>query len=598
MSTMSQEKNSTGFVPRKGQQDLIEWLPQNIQTGGHVSIQWPTGYGKSIGFAAVWKEAFARNICNRFLLVVANDAQRDQAINDFAGDCELVGAPCDGGIWSFRREARDIKVAMAGSCPVMVTTVQQLHASIRGGGLNTMSELLGLSGTRWFVGFDEYHHYGEGMEWGEAAKGAVSLASYTAAMSATPWRRGADTMFTKPDLVVTYSEAVEEGALKPMLCHSYEYKVTAIVDGEPVEYLSSELVNLAADVGGLDKWEERKSIRYSAQYIHPMIIHPVDRLRTHRVSFPWYQMLVRAMSCNHAKTVCEQIKSLAPDLRCDWVGTGPFGRTDNENAEIRRKFCPPKNRDGIRPKPELDVLVNVSMAGEGFDSVYVSEIVDLFPVSIKAKDFRATQDRQFYGRASRAIRQAPGARATVSVPTDHPLAIFAGGYLHEWMDTPGKELSAPKKREPVEDGEWCDFPPLPEKRVVSLECVNRETGAWKRVKEDQYPETSYEDMSPAQREHIDNLVRGGLESIAKKESDQMRMDQILQGLDAMVGRLAYHLAKNGAEVNRADIGRHKKSINSDLLRRFGPRESLTMDQAESAYEYARGWLRQAGRRAA
>lgn len=72
------------FTPRKGQQDLIEYLPQ-IKPKDVLSAQWPTGYGKSIGFALAWKHCFEAGIANRFLIVVANDTQRQQIINDFAG---------------------------------------------------------------------------------------------------------------------------------------------------------------------------------------------------------------------------------------------------------------------------------------------------------------------------------------------------------------------------------------------------------------------------------------------------------------------------------------------------------------------------------
>lgn len=84
------------FTPRKGQQDLIKYLPQ-IKAKDILSVQWPTGYGKSIGFALAWKHCFEAGIANRFLIVVANDTQRQQILNDFARIASLSGRPAMAG---------------------------------------------------------------------------------------------------------------------------------------------------------------------------------------------------------------------------------------------------------------------------------------------------------------------------------------------------------------------------------------------------------------------------------------------------------------------------------------------------------------------
>jgi hypothetical protein len=47
------------LVPRKGQADLIKHL-ETIKAGGQLTVQWPMGYGKYLGFALVWKNALRR----------------------------------------------------------------------------------------------------------------------------------------------------------------------------------------------------------------------------------------------------------------------------------------------------------------------------------------------------------------------------------------------------------------------------------------------------------------------------------------------------------------------------------------------------------
>ena len=83
------------------------------------------------------------------------------------------------------------------------------------------------------------------------------------------------------------------------------------------------------------------------------------------------QILIGAMCCSHAELVCEQVKAhvdaLYPgQLTVDWVGTGPNGRSDNENRAIIRKFCPEKV-DGTR-RPE-DIKLDIKKYVD--DSVYL-----------------------------------------------------------------------------------------------------------------------------------------------------------------------------------------------------------------------------------
>jgi len=584
------------FIPRKGQADLIKALP-SIRAGDCKTIQWPTGYGKSIGFAIAWKHCHDVDIANRFLLIVANDTQRQQIKNDFASDCHVVGAPCSGGIWPFERAAIDLRYAKDKEVEVFVCTVQQLEASNRGG-VNTLKDLLTTPGTKWMLGFDEFHHYGIEMPWGEAARAAMQYATFTLAMSATPYRRGADVIFPEPEFVMTYMEGVEEEAVKPMICHSYDYKVTVIQGEDEIStYTTSELFDEAPD--GIDRWEERCNIRYSPEYIHPLISNPLTRLMQKRVETGVrLQMLIRAMSCLHARMVCDQVKTFAgTEFKADWIGTGPHGRDDRTNDAIRSAFCP-KKINGKRPEPEIDILVQVSMAGEGFDSINVAEIVDVFPVSKRALSGRATADKQFYGRGSRIIPGCHRLPLHVSVPSDHPLREWAGKELHRWMDSCGEEVHPRPEDEArqMPEIDLFDFPEFPQERQIELISITTEDPhfrAWMA----EGKRTEWPNLDPQNPEHVEKAkqlyMRAHME-VAKDNAKHARLLQAKQALDSLLGRIAYIEVKmsSSQQVDSRLIGSAKKALNKRIATFFGrARDAMTVEELERAYAWGASILK-------
>lgn len=592
MQTLPQTKNS--FIPREGQQKLIKHLPV-IKPGDVLSVQWPTGYGKSIGFAMAWKHCHESGIANRLLLVVANDTQRRQIFNDFPSDCVLVDAPCVGGIWMFERSASDIRAAITKTAEVFVCTVQQLDASMRGG-VNTLKDLVCARGTSWMIGFDEFHHYGEDMSWGNAAKAAINWASFSMAMSATPYRRGSDTVFPEPELVVTYACAIMEPAVKPVVCHAYHYGVTVIdEDGEPTNYTTSELLDVMPPEG-LDAWEERKNIRYSPQYLHPLIMQPVNRLLEKRATHgKRLQMIVRAMSCSHAKMVCDQVRILAGGLSVDWIGTGYNGRSDQDNVAVISKFCPPKDENGKRPEPQLDILVQVSMAGEGFDSINVAEIVDLYPVSKKAASGKATQDKQFYGRGARLIAGAESVWLHINVPTDHPLHQWAGKNLESWMDSSGYDaIACPgEAREAPKDPDIFTWPDIPKMREIEfLQTIDENSKHFKNFMRLCVERRGYDPEKDV--DEVKELFGLAQREIAKDESAQARSQQLGDYLDGAVGRWAYIKAKQMPESNGAVIGRFKKEINAQLKKIFGKsRDEMLPHEKEQAGNWVKNQIESA-----
>jgi hypothetical protein len=182
-------------------------------------------------------------------------------------------------------------------------------------------------------------------------------------------------------------------------------------------------------------------------------------------------MIVGAMGCLHAKMVCEQIRDMFGDvLRIDWVGTGPHGRDSKENEAVIRKFCPPK-RDGRR-RPEdiqIDVLVHVGMAGEGMDSIYVTEVVHLNAATL------SNQNDQENGRASRRIPNAPDNMqvAYINVDSSSAYAKWPGLKIMDCFDRTNGD--PPPDDEDDEDDDSDDDDPTEwdvsdEPLVILVDC--------------------------------------------------------------------------------------------------------------------------------
>jgi hypothetical protein len=148
-----------------------------------------------------------------------------------------------------------------------------------------------------------------------------------------------------------------------------------------------------------------------------------------------------------------------PELRVDWIGTGINGRSDDENAKVLERFCPPKNDDGHR-HPTLDVIVQVGMAGEGIDAIHVSEITLLCSASI------VNRTLQIIGRGSRRLPNT-----TCHVSFDSSSEFASKGYIgRNIMDA--MDLEPPFEKIPDDPDDDDPWPPeLPVEPSIYLEKV-------------------------------------------------------------------------------------------------------------------------------
>jgi superfamily II DNA or RNA helicase len=322
---------------------------------------------------------------------------------------------------------------------------------------------------QWMVCVDEYHHYGADKAWGQSVLQLPK--AFLLAMSATPMRPKQDSAFGTPDVSVLYREAVEEKAVKELFGHAYAYRVDAIMeDGEVQSFTTSELVKEAGGDGEkIEKLRIRRKMRWSPKYVSPLVSIPIERMLANRSATGQpLQALVGAMSVSHAELVFKQISDMYPNLRVDWVGTGDNGRSDDENKEVLERFCPPKNDDGMRPTPSVDVLVHVGMAGEGLDCVYVSECVFLNNASL------CNARIQDAGRTSRYL---PDVEGNISFDSSSEFAPYVGEAIMDAMDDNPPALNEdddpPKKKK---KGDVPELPDEPTIMIFNMELLHIDSG--------------------------------------------------------------------------------------------------------------------------
>ena len=568
---------------REGQQRVVDAA---ISTpSGVLSVQLPTGYGKTLAAAATFAALRESGRVNRLLYIVSTDAQRRQFVQDAANDFLDAGLA---GIRPFDISYSPIlahKEHVTDRSCVFMATIQALAS---GSLMGPVRNMLGTG--RWMIVVDEHHHYAIDQRWGRAILDLNF--QFLLAASATPYRKDCNGAFGPPKVIFTYLEALEEKAVKELVLHSFEYRVDAIaINGQVHTFTTSELHNEvgSSNPDAIDLFMVSRKLRWSPKYISPLVSIPIERLLSRRCAtgLP-LQMIVGAMGCQHAQMVCEQIKSMFGDtLRVDWVGTGPSGRLDEANRVVLRQFCPPKI-DGLR-RPEdveLDVLVHVGMAGEGLDAVHVSEIVHLNPATIN------NQNDQENGRAARRL---PGVvknsqqKAFISVDSSSPYAEWTGTKIMSLFDA--EQNAKPPDKDPIQETSQDDgYYPLPDVPMVyiahcELTHIDRgdpEVRLWAKhiaaaAGFDGYAIVD-DPAHPGHEPVMSRALQMRREELLSRAHGMDRMSilsQLKNDINLAIGKVALLAARTSVNgrFERSLIGDMKKRIYGGMLRQF--REPVT-----------------------
>ena len=550
----------------------------------------PTGYGKTFTAACVYSSLQAQGSVDRLLYLVPSTGQLDQFVSD--GNSDLEAASVQGSHYicdiAFSGAAQAIKQHRKGSHQVFACTIQGLSSAGTGAIVKSLME----SG-RWMICVDEYHHYGEDKTWGRSVLALERLpqCKYLLAMSATPYRPDADSAFGEPEVAVTYRDAVKEKAVKPMTCHSYTYKIDAIEDGDVVSYTTGEIV----DAAGGDSQEalERvfKKMRWSPKYISPLVDTPITRMTRERLATGHrLQALIGAFCCSHAQLVCEQVQAMFPELKVDWVGTGSNGRSEAENRAVLNRFCPPKKNGKRDPRDiKLDVLVHVGMAGEGLDTVYVSEVIHLNPAN------KNNSNDQENGRAARYL---PDVMAYINVETgsDYACQEYLGRGIEKAFDM-SPEQAAEDDSEPTDFDEIDDWPELPEEPEIDIydvTCIQINTGDWPQVErmEKAVSQASGRPLDdPEVKEAAIKLYLDMKRQEAEMFNDRSTVEQwkaaVEQALSYVSRRVIKEMVPGASRVDRSLSGDIRKRINSRKKRALGP-----VDKDVALLKRHYNWLKQ------
>ena len=551
MPWMSFRKN-----PRSGQKRVFK----AIRGRNKLNIRLPTGYGKTYTACGCYSILKNEGTVNRVLFVFPTDAQLEQFVKD--GHADMYDCNVDGplkvvDVRFFKTRA--IKKHLKNEAQIYAITVQTLAGN---NGMDIIGQLLEKG--NWLIVVDEYHHYGIDRAWGKA----VLAQNYTAllAMSATPNRKQDDSAFGDPDITVSYREAVDEGALKPLRGHSYNYRIDAIVRGGEVHSFTTD--DLVYEAGGdspekIERMMITREMRWSGKYVSPLVSIPIERMLGERINTGYkLQAIIGAMCVTHAKLVCDQVRSLFPELSVDWVGTGDNGREDN--AVVISKFCPPKDEHGKR-HPTLDVLVHVGIAGEGLDSVNVSEVIHLNKAS------KNNSNDQENGRAARYL---PGITGNINFDSSSEYAVlgYVGKKIMDAMDGNDPDPNDESENDP-EQTELAELPDEPSIQLFDmyLESINSGDQDVQRLAKvlegENVAGINYEDLKDKDHPEWDKVIDLAVVMRTKQAEAMDEKSVIMQWQDA-VKNASTSVTGRIIRMMTASGGRFEKSLPGDIKKRL------------------------------
>lgn len=555
--------------PRQGQLNAILELKT---CGSKLNIKLPTGYGKTFTALSIYSVLQSIGEVNRLLVVFPSDAQLmqfEEAAGRSMEKCCIDGpkSVCD--VRFFGAEA--IAKHQKNQCQVYAITVQSLIGSR---GMDNVTALLGKG--RWMIVVDEYHHYGVDLPFGNAVN-ALSH-EFLLCMSATPYRPDKDSAFGVPDISVLYKEAVKQKAVKPLRGHAYNYKVDAVTsDNEVISFTTDEIVANAGENSSkaIEKMIYDRKLRWSPKYISPLVTNPLSRMITERIRTGHrLQAIVGAMCVSHAEMVCEQIRSAFPDLSCEWVGTGDDGKLPEKNRDILKRFAP---TDGSLPT--LDVLVHVGMAGEGLDTVYVSEVIHLNAANVN------NTNNQENGRAARFLDGVVG-NINFDAGSGYAVKGYVGSAIMDAMDdmpaTPDSD-DRDTDKDSANDDLW-ELPEEPFIKIINAECTSIDSGDTEVQK---MVGKIAEWMPDLTRDDIENkdsvLWVNAIDAVKRMRSQEAEEhnerstilqweEQIKNAVSTATGNAIRILTRTGFRVDKSMIGDVKKRIYSRKKRDLGAAE--------------------------
>jgi len=409
-----------GVELRKGQKRFIEYVSDHPSQSIYNGVL-PTGYGKSKTAECVCHILKQQGRANRFLFVVPTDTQRAQYATGIAHDVMNMGLNLK--LLEYRNDdvvvGKPIIVDHSTSihranrenrCDVYITTVQSIVCN-EGFYADLMST------GRWALFCDEYQKLNkeEDAKWGKAIENLNHSVMF--GLTATPIRTDKKaTVFAEkePDVEVSFEDAYKEKAIRGVVAHVEHYFVDVKNDDGGVDRITTD---------NITSYDLSKDLRFTTKYISSILTSAYGCLTVKNLAHEnQHQMLVFAMSVHHAKAVSDVLNVMFGDGFSNWVGVGNDGRPKNENEAIIEKY----------KKNKLPCLVQVDLAGEGFDNPRSSVLVFLH--LLKKATVKAVQQAGRGVRRNYNITDFPDDVCDIFASPDTEMAELAVEFAKRTID--------------------------------------------------------------------------------------------------------------------------------------------------------------------
>jgi len=593
-------EDESGFKRRVAQERwrrlLDETDPRPVYTA-----RMATGYGKTESIIDGYDRLRERHRASRLLIVVPTTTQEDAYRDSLQRKARYMGIHISGA-YVADSVPRIVRAHRRNEAEVFIITVQRLVSSVgfknaRG---NWLYELLETGA--WVGAADEYHHYALENLWGQVLQSLTQIRQWMA-LSATPERKQGSTIFGAPLITVSYADALnEKTVVKDVKLKVREYGVDIALENTdaPLRVTTSQL---REQIGNepVDKFEARKQLRYLTKYCTPILQHATAELEALYLDAPTGarpQMLVYAFSCAHAKSLCTLVSALAPGFTVDWAGTGPNGRSQADNDRVVSSFLDTYKADGktVDREHTLDILIQVNIAAEGFDSRPVCVIADLSLTGFSPQKIQA------YGRGSRFYYNM---LLTIFVPTDSNVAALAATYGNE----PYRLFDEPVDTRPPGDGcECCEACPnclhhregpkeLPPFDVIDALLIggvdyepSKETVVGTAADMGTMMGRTLDPLhNRADYETVTDILRKHQQRLRSEQSTMMQLDHWTQKVRRAVGLTARNvlLATDGF-VEKSKLGDLCKAINTQWRIAVAAHDAMTITDFQNKYRWLEG----------
>lgn len=253
-------------------------------------------------------------------------------------------------------------------------------------------------------------------------------------------------------------------------------------------------------------------------------------------------------------------------MTVDWVGTGDNGRSDGENRAILKRFCPDKVDGRRRPEDiDLDILVHVGMAGEGLDTIYVSDVVHLNRASLN------NSNRQENGRAARFLEDVTG---VIHVDSSSDFHAFVGPDIEHSFDH-NDLLDIEDEDEATTDSgngqEIGELPEEPQIRIYDMQCIRIIKGEVEIMAKAMLSVGQWDDSLLADDGFMQSAEQAYLK-MKQRELEQFNDRSIVEQWKEKVGAASGLVTSRAIKAIYGSKGRLPASIAGEMKKRINSRK--------------------------